>query len=108
MDRLSPALPDLEYRRTSINARNPLYEANETELAMIEYFRQNPDAMEWQGIVKIDGYPVFSRFKPVVFEQECLRCHGDPVQAPMELVQMYGDNGWKWLLRTTGRACQKL
>jgi signal transduction histidine kinase len=93
MDRLSPALPDLEYRRTSINARNPVYEANETELAMIEYFRKNPGVTDWQGIVKIDGYPVFSRFKPVVFEQECLRCHGDPAHAPRELVQLYGDKG---------------
>lgn len=96
MDRLSPALPDLEYRRTSINARNPLYEANETELAMIAYFQQHPDATEWQGIVKIDGHPVFSRFKPVVFEQECLRCHGDPAQAPMDLIHMYGDTGGFW------------
>jgi len=96
MDRLSPALPDLEYRRTSINARNPLYEANDTELAMIEYFRQNPGVTDWHGIVKIDGYPVFSRFKPVVFEQDCLRCHGDPAHAPMELIQLYGDKGGFW------------
>ncbi|TVQ96036.1 MAG: DUF3365 domain-containing protein [Desulfovibrionales bacterium] len=93
MDRFSPSLPDLEYRRTSINARNPKYEANPTELDMIEYFRENPQASEWLGIVDAESQPEFRRFKPVIFEAECLQCHGDPAYAPRELRNMYGDQG---------------
>lgn len=93
MDRFAPALPDVEYRRTSINARNPKYEAREAELEMIAYFRQNPDVQDWQGIVDVHGQPEYRRFKPVVFEQECLRCHGDPADAPSELTNMYGETG---------------
>jgi signal transduction histidine kinase len=93
MDRISPAFPNLEYRRASINARNPLYEANRAELTMIEYFRSNPDEAEWKGIVEVDGQPAYKRFTPVRFEQECMRCHGDPAHAPRELIELYGPEG---------------
>ncbi|GAB6058944.1 c-type heme family protein [Desulfonatronum parangueonense] len=92
-DRLSPALPHIEYRRTSINARNPKYESRASEVEMIAYFRKHPDEQEWQGIVDVAGQPQYRRFKPVVFEQQCLRCHGDPAHAPPELIEIYGSGG---------------
>ncbi|PTN37176.1 DUF3365 domain-containing protein [Desulfonatronum sp. SC1] len=92
-DRLSPALPDIEYRRTSINARNPKYESRESEVEMIVYFREHPDVLEWQGLVEVEGQPEYRRYKPVYFEQECLRCHGDPKHAPTELIEIYGFAG---------------
>ncbi len=90
MDRFAPEIPGVRYRRVALNARNPDYEANLIEQDMIEYFRENPDATEWQGIVDHDGYAHFQRFKPVAFEQECLHCHGRAEDAPGELLEMYG------------------
>ena len=90
MDRFAPELPGVRYRRVALNARNPEYEANIIEQDMIDYFRKNPEAEEWQGIVDHDGYAHFQRFKPVVFESECLHCHGRPEDAPRELLEMYG------------------
>uniref|UniRef100_UPI0025C4E412 ATP-binding protein n=1 Tax=Desulfonatronospira sp. TaxID=1962951 RepID=UPI0025C4E412 len=37
----------------------------------------------------------FKRYRPVVFESECMRCHGSPDDAPKVLVEMYGrDKGF--------------
>jgi signal transduction histidine kinase len=93
MDRFSPALPDIIYRRVSQNARNPKYEVDYTELGMLEYFRSNPSETEWQGIIQVDGQAMFKRFKPVIFELQCLHCHGRPEDAPLELIKMYGSEG---------------
>lgn len=93
MDRFSPTLPDIIYRRVSQNARNPKYEVDDTELGMLEYFRSNTSETEWQGIVQVDGQAMFKRFKPVIFELQCLHCHGRPEDAPLELVKMYGSEG---------------
>ena len=93
MDRFSPALPEVYYRRTSLNARNPAYEVNEMELGMLEYFRANPDEKIWQGIAEVNERKEFKRFEPVIFTRGCLQCHGRPEDAPWELVEMYGPTG---------------
>ena len=84
-------IPDFNYRRVSLGARNPLFEANETERRMIEHFRANPEAGDWRGIMALDGGRYFMRFSPVVFTPECLFCHGEPESAPAFLVRRYGD-----------------
>ncbi len=92
MERFAPALEEeFEYRRVSLNARNPDFEANELEREKISYFQQNPEQDEWQGVMDSGETECFLRFKPVVFEQECMRCHGSPEDAPEALVNMYGD-----------------
>jgi len=90
MERFAPALEEFEYRRAAVNARNPDFEATVLEKEQIEYFENNPDQREWQGVVNSEGREKFKRFRPVVFEQECMRCHGDPRDAPPVLVNMYG------------------
>jgi len=93
MDRFAHDLPGIYYRRVARNARNPEYEVTGSELEMLEYFRANPEQKEWQGIVDVNGRAEFKRFKPVVFERECLNCHGRPEDAPAEMVKMYGPEG---------------
>ena len=93
MDRFSPALPEVYYRRASLNARNPDYEVNEMELGMLEYFRANPDEKIWQGIAEVNERTEFKRFEPVTFTRGCLQCHGRPEDAPRELIEMYGSEG---------------
>ncbi|WP_291322569.1 DUF3365 domain-containing protein [Desulfonatronospira sp.] len=90
MERFAPELPGIRYRRVAVNARNPDYEASIIEQDMIRYFQDNRDKQEWQGIMDHDGYAHFHRFKPVVFHQECLHCHGRAEDAPAELIKMYG------------------
>jgi len=91
MDRFQASIPDFDYRRVSINARNPRSEANAVERGMIGYFRENRTSDNWQGLQKIDGRTFYRRYKPVYFDKSCMHCHGAPQDAPKALLDIYGD-----------------
>ena len=82
------------YRRVAIGARNPKFEANPREREMVEYFRAHPDKKVWQGFTDIDGIEHFVMARPVVFAKSCLHCHGEPGDAPEQLLTLYGDRGF--------------
>lgn len=91
MDRFKENLPEFQYRRVAITARNPEYEANDLERKMIRYFTDQPDADKWHGIVKTGQGRYYMSFRPVRFTDPCLYCHGDPGDAPQAIVDKYGD-----------------
>lgn len=94
MERVNKELDDFTYRRVSLNARNPDYEATEIEREMIQYFNENPHVDEWQNIIEDETRNrVFMRFQPVVFTQSCLHCHGEPSDAPDKIIENYGSTG---------------
>jgi signal transduction histidine kinase len=90
MDHFNQVLPQYEYRRVAVNARNPDSEANSLELSMINHFRNNDDLKNWQGMLDVKGQKQFMRFKPVYFRDSCMTCHGDPDDAPEGLIARYG------------------
>ncbi len=90
MDRFQDILPEYDYRRVSINARNPASEANATERAMIDHFHENGNQDNWVGMMNVKGEAYYMRFQPVYFKESCMSCHGDPADAPAELIQLYG------------------
>lgn len=91
MDRFKEELPEFEYRRVAIKAKNPQYEANSEEIAIIDYFNAHPDEKNWQGIISKAGRKYYMRFTPVIFKEACLHCHGNPVDAPPSIIERYGD-----------------
>jgi two-component system, NtrC family, sensor kinase len=91
MDRFGKDLPDFQYRRVSINARNPLSEADTLETRMIEHFKAHPGQNNWQGLAGAQADAHFMRFQPVFFDDSCMQCHGDPKDAPKELTRLYGE-----------------
>ncbi|MGM0609523.1 MAG: c-type heme family protein [Thermodesulfobacteriota bacterium] len=95
MEHFNRVLPQYEYRRVAVNARNPESEANSLELSMIQRFRNNRDLDNWQGVLEVQGQKQFMRFKPVYFKESCMTCHGDPADAPQDLLDRYGaENGF--------------
>ncbi|MCL7487211.1 MAG: DUF3365 domain-containing protein [Desulfobulbaceae bacterium] len=90
MDHFKEDLPDFEYRRVAVNARNPVYEATGQERAMIHYFRDNPDQVEWRGLVQSEAGRHFMRYQPVKYTVGCSRCHGAPEDAPASIITKYG------------------
>ncbi len=90
MENFNHVLSDYEYRRVAQNARNPNSEANSLELSMIHYFQDNPEHQNWQGVMNVGGQKQFMRFKPVYFEESCMTCHGNPLDAPRDLIALYG------------------
>lgn len=93
MELVNREVDDFTYRRVSINARNPDYEAVGLEREMITYFAENGHVDEWHEIIEDeDGNRVFMQFQPVVFNESCLHCHGMPEEAPNRIIEIYGDH----------------
>jgi len=82
------------FRRVAIGARNPDYEANDHERALIGYFRANRQSELWQGYSTIKGEQYYLMVRPVRFEEGCMYCHGHADDAPAELLQLYGERGF--------------
>lgn len=92
MENVRDRIPEFSYRRVSVNARNPEFEATEFERRIIDFFRDNPEEKNWQGIITEDGKQYYKRFQPVIFSSECSRCHGSPREAPTRILELYGDS----------------
>ncbi|QJB57546.1 DUF3365 domain-containing protein [Pseudodesulfovibrio sp. zrk46] len=90
MDRLNLAHSEYYYRRVAENARNPLFEVNEKEKELLDYFRAHPGGESWEGYRKVEGKEYFIKARPVVFGASCLTCHGVPQDSPPVLLDRYG------------------
>ncbi len=76
---------------SSRNPRNPKNKAGEQELRVIEYFNAHPNDQAWQGKLEVGGKEYIAHFRARRMKESCLRCHGDPADAPVNLIAMYGD-----------------
>ncbi|HUH66514.1 MAG TPA: DUF3365 domain-containing protein, partial [Syntrophales bacterium] len=85
--------PDYIIRFSSDNPRNPANLANPEELKMINYFRTNPQFKRRTDNVEINGKLYLVHFTPRFITGDCMRCHGDPKDAPAELIKRYGAKG---------------
>lgn len=90
MDRVALEDSEVLYRRVSVNARNPDYEARGLELELLDKFRQSPEQEEWEGYRRIGEDEYFITARPVTFYKKCLHCHGEPEEAPQVLLERYG------------------
>ena len=79
------------YRRVAINARNPRFEVNDLERTFITYFQKVKDKNVWEGIKKCNGEEYYITTRPVRFGKPCMRCHGNPENAPPEIIAQYGN-----------------
>ena len=84
------------YRRVAIGARNPDYEADAFEQALMARFASDPDLTRVEEITERNGEEVFVAARPVRFDATCLHCHGDPASAPRELIAQYGAERGFW------------
>jgi signal transduction histidine kinase len=78
------------YRRVALLPRNPESQANALERALINDFKENPQRATYRGYRDIDGVEHFVLARPVLFDEGCLYCHGDPKDAPAVLLKRYG------------------
>ncbi len=87
--------PDYIIKFSSDNPRNPSNRATTEELEIIRYFEENPGSKQWSGQITLGDQLYRAQFYPRRMEENCLRCHGEPEDAPMSLLTRYGDkNGF--------------
>jgi PAS domain S-box-containing protein len=89
-EKVRRTFPDYIIKFSSDNPRNPVNQAGSEELNMIKYFNDNPGEKIWTGEITMGGKPYFAQFSAMRMEKSCLRCHGDPADAPAELIERYG------------------
>ena len=88
--RIHKTYPQYYFKHAAPYPRNPINQADEFEMSIIKKFSGNPEMKEWQGYRTNGGLEVYSIMKPIVAEQQCMRCHSDPALAPQELLDRYG------------------
>lgn len=86
----------IRYRRVAVGARNPDYEADSFERAVMERFAADPALTRIEEITHYNGEEAFLAARPVRFQASCLRCHGRPSDAPKALLARYGDERGFW------------
>jgi two-component system, cell cycle sensor histidine kinase and response regulator CckA len=82
--------PDYIIKFSAENPRNPVNQAGPEELNMIQYFNKNPKKQVWTGAINLGNKSYFAKFSAMRMERSCLRCHGNPADAPAELLEIYG------------------
>jgi signal transduction histidine kinase len=89
--RVMQGMPEYIYKNASLNPKQPRNSADVFEAGVIELFSNNRASREWRGLMAKDGldyYVIATPGEP--FTADCLRCHGDPMSAPPELIALYG------------------
>lgn len=88
------------YKEATLNPTNQRDLADEFEADLVNQFRENTDLEELSGFRTLNGEELFYTARPLAVGAEgCLRCHGDPAEAPVSLVNTFGDeSGFGWQL----------
>ena len=89
-DMVRESFPQYIIKFSSDNPRNPANQAGPEELAIIQYFNENPEVERWSGRINIDGKEYVAQFSARRMTKSCLNCHGDPKDAPRSLIERYG------------------
>lgn len=85
--------PEYYFKFAALNPRNTLNEPDGFELKKIKEFDRNRAVNEWRGVIDREGEKYFAYLSPILMEEACLKCHGDPSDAPKALVEIYGSEG---------------
>jgi len=91
-EKVRKKFPDYIIKFSSGNPRNPVNQAGPEELKMIQYFNDYPQNQIWTGDIEMGGIKYLAMFSAMRMENACLRCHGDPADAPIELIKKYGSD----------------
>lgn len=86
----TPDTLEYHYRRVSMNPRNPDSRANAFEMRIIKLFHENPYLEIWEDNTMVNDKPYHMVARPVVFTDSCMQCHGNPGDAPGEMIEIYG------------------
>ncbi len=90
-NRVREKFPEYILKFSSVDPRNPANTAGPDEKNIIEYFNANPEKSIWLGEIDMDQKEYYGIFVARRMDQSCLQCHGDPHDAPANLIKIYGD-----------------
>ena len=102
-DRFSKTLPDFKFKQAALNPLLPANKADAVEQGIINTFVADKALKSQEGIIEKGGGEFYYFAEPMtVTGKGCLKCHGDPYDAPKDQAEIYGiDNGYGWKLGET-------
>ena len=96
-DHFAKELPDYKFRQATIDPLYPPNKADKDELAIIAEFDANKGLKTKEGTLEKNGEQFFYFARPIKVGKNCLRCHGNPDDAPRDQIELYGtQNGYNW------------
>ena len=89
-EREKHGLEPIYFKLASENPRNPLNQADANETALLRRMNAR-ELSEYEQVVVEDGHKWLYLAVPIDRSNPgCMKCHGEPVDAPRELVALYG------------------
>ncbi len=96
-DRFKQTQPGYTIKNATIDPLWPENKADKQELKVIDDLKHNRALKKTNGVMIKNGQEFFYEARPMVTNEKCLRCHGDPNDAPKDQVMIYGsENGYNW------------
>ena len=94
---------DYIFKQATKNPLVPSNKADAEELKLIAEFHKDQSVNEKEGRMIKNGTEYYYFAQPIrVTDETCLECHGDPLNAPEEQLDIYGEeNGYNWELGDT-------
>jgi diguanylate cyclase (GGDEF)-like protein len=91
LEREKRGLESIYFKLASENPRNPVNQADASERELLRQMNANTLG-EYQKVVELEGQKWLYLAVPIERSNKgCMKCHGDPADAPEELIAMYGD-----------------
>ncbi|PLX42960.1 MAG: hypothetical protein C0608_00670 [Deltaproteobacteria bacterium] len=96
-------MPGYLFKQATIDPLHKDNKADADELKIISKFQSDDKLKKQEGLISKDGGDYFYLATPIkVNAKGCLRCHGDPMDAPKDQIEIYGDtNGYNWKMDDT-------
>lgn len=96
-DRFKQTQPGYTIKNATIDPLWPENKADDQELKVINELKLNKALKKTNGVMNKKGQEFFYEARPMVTNEKCLRCHGDPNDAPKDQIMIYGaSNGYNW------------
>lgn len=90
-ERHRQGLEPIYFKLAAATPRNPVNQADGAEIALLRRMNEG-DLNEYQEVIRQNGQQWLYLAIPIERSGPgCMKCHGDPADAPAELVAMYGD-----------------
>ena len=102
-DRFKKNLPGYIFKQATVDPLFPANKADSDELNIISEFRNDNSKKKLEGLISKEGVDYYYIAKPIrIIKKGCLRCHGNPENAPKDQIEEYGtENGYNWKMGDT-------
>lgn len=88
---------DYLFKQATIDPLHPDNKCDKYDMIVIDKFSENDELQLDEGTIDKNGTSYYYYAEPIKVGTSCLRCHGDPADAPAEQIDMYGtENGYHW------------